>query len=89
VCLLLLWQEVGVSSLAGFAAVVLCVPLQRFVGHKFGVYRRKAATASDDRIRVTGQLLQGAQQLKMAAWEIPFRDYIAKLRTKEVMNSIV
>lgn len=86
VCLVLLWREVGISSFAGFGVAVLCVPLQRFVGKKFGHYRRMSAKCSDERVKLTGQLLQGAQQLKMAAWEEPFRDFITSLREAEVAH---
>lgn len=80
----LLWIEMGGSCMAGFACLIFLVPVQGFMGRKMGLYRRKVATVSDERIGVMNELLNAIRVIKMYAWEKPFSQLVDKVRLREI-----
>ncbi|GMR31895.1 hypothetical protein PMAYCL1PPCAC_02090, partial [Pristionchus mayeri] len=81
-----IWQFIGVSSLAGFAVIVVLLPLQAFFGRLMGTFRRTTAQRSDKRISVMSEILNGIKVIKMYAWEDAFSSIIDKLRAHEMLS---
>ncbi|GMT32179.1 hypothetical protein PFISCL1PPCAC_23476, partial [Pristionchus fissidentatus] len=81
-----IWQFIGVSCLAGFAVIVVLLPLQAFFGRMMGTFRRTTAQRSDKRISVMSEILNGIKVIKMYAWEDAFSAIIDKLRAHEMLS---
>ena len=60
---------VGVSFLAGFAALALMVPTQAVFSRKFSEVRQRVTVLTDERVKLTNQAVTGARLMKINAWE--------------------
>ncbi|KAL7751754.1 hypothetical protein RI367_002753 [Sorochytrium milnesiophthora] len=79
-----LFRFVGVAALGGLAVFTLFMPIQtagmRVVTRK----RRSGQLISDQRVKLTNELLQGIKIVKLLTWETPFFNKINTVRDKEV-----
>jgi len=85
VCLLLIWQYLGVASLALVAVILLSIFINIFIS-KYGLFNifKQKLLAQDRRIKLTNEVLSNIKVLKMFSWELFFRDIIEGIRTKEL-----
>lgn len=58
---------VGPSFLAGFVLCLLLVPLQMHFSRRFGAIRRRVASHSDRRVKLTSQVISGARLIKVCS----------------------
>ena len=79
----MLWL-IGVSSLAGFAVLLLFTPLQARIGSVQGEQRRATAKITDERVRVMSELLTGIRLLKLYAFEAAFAEKVSAIRVREL-----
>lgn len=84
VILWLLYREVSHGALAGLAAMTLLIVIQGLFSRAFGTLRHDTAVLTDERVRVTGQVIAGSRVLKMAGWEPPFLAAVKAVRDREV-----
>lgn len=82
--IVLLWQYLGPSCLAGVAVMALILPITAFIANKNSVVQEKQMKAKDDRLKFMNEILNGIKVLKLYAWEEPFMDRISNIRNKEV-----
>uniref|UniRef100_A0A914ZNC1 Uncharacterized protein n=2 Tax=Parascaris univalens TaxID=6257 RepID=A0A914ZNC1_PARUN len=82
----MLWQEIGVSSLAGFGALVILVPIQGYFSRMMGKCRRQIASRTDKRVSVMNEILNGIRVIKMYAWEDAFAKVVDDLRKNELVK---
>ena len=81
----LLWAQVGwQGTLAGTAVLLAFVLTQARFSQLFGRLRAATAAITDERVRLTGQVITGIRVLKTLAWEAPFNATVAAVRTREV-----
>ncbi|XP_065758076.1 ATP-binding cassette sub-family C member 4-like isoform X2 [Muntiacus reevesi] len=81
---ILLWMEIGISSLAGMALLIILMLLQSFSGKLFLSLRSKTAAFTDTRLRTMNEVITGIRTIKMYAWEKSFAELITRLRRKEI-----
>ncbi|KAM9674923.1 ATP-binding cassette sub-family C member 4-like [Dama dama] len=81
---ILLWMEIGISSLAGMALLIILMLLQSFSGKLFLTLRSKTAAFTDSRLRTMNEVITGIRTIKMYAWEKSFAELITRLRRKEI-----
>ncbi|XP_053404593.1 ATP-binding cassette sub-family C member 4-like isoform X3 [Mercenaria mercenaria] len=81
--LAILWRELGPSTLAGFAVLLLLVPVQGWMGKLFSKFRQKTAKFTDERVRLMNEIIAGMRVIKMYCWEKPFGDLVKKVRRSE------
>ncbi|XP_071086237.1 ATP-binding cassette sub-family C member 4-like [Haliotis cracherodii] len=82
--LVILWYELGPAVLAGFAVLILLIPLQGWMGKLFSILRQKTAKHTDERVRVMNEIISGMRVIKMYCWEKPFGDLVEKIRSTEI-----
>uniref|UniRef100_A0A8B9Y3L4 Multidrug resistance-associated protein 4 n=1 Tax=Bos mutus grunniens TaxID=30521 RepID=A0A8B9Y3L4_BOSMU len=82
--IILLWMEIGISSLAGMALLIIFMLLQSFSGKLFSSLRSKSAAFTDTRLRTMNEVITGIRTIKMYAWEKLFAELITRLRRKEI-----
>ncbi|XP_033761066.1 multidrug resistance-associated protein 4-like isoform X2 [Pecten maximus] len=82
--LIILWRELGPSTLAGFVVLLLLVPVQSWMGKLFSKLRHKTAIHTDERVKVMNEIITGMRVIKMYCWEKPFGELVSKLRKAEI-----
>ncbi|XP_008214580.1 probable multidrug resistance-associated protein lethal(2)03659 isoform X1 [Nasonia vitripennis] len=79
-----MFNEVQESAIIGVATLLMFIPLQGFLGKKSSSLRLKTAIRTDERVRLTNEIISGIQAIKMYTWERPFSALIAKARYNEI-----
>ena len=98
----LLWRQLGPSSLAAMAVLLLQSPLQFIFARLYGRwryeyklkgthqrmdhFRLKSARVTDKRVKVMNEIISGMRLIKMYAWEWAFHEYVKKIRKLVVMK---
>ncbi|XP_015120641.1 multidrug resistance-associated protein 7 [Diachasma alloeum] len=84
VTLYLLYNQIGLSFLAGLAFAVILIPINKFIANKIGVLSTKMMGFKDQRVRLMGEILRGITTIKLNVWEEHFLREIATLREGEI-----
>ncbi|KAH0544125.1 probable multidrug resistance-associated protein lethal(2)03659 [Cotesia glomerata] len=80
----LMYLEVGVAAIIGVASLLMFIPLQEFLGKKSSTLRLRTAIRTDERVRLTNEIISGIQAIKMYTWEHPFSNLMEKARKREM-----
>ncbi|XP_053667782.1 probable multidrug resistance-associated protein lethal(2)03659 [Anopheles marshallii] len=78
------YREIGPAGMIGIGFLLLFIPIQAWLGKKSAEFRMRAALATDERVRLTNEIIHGIQVIKMYVWDLPFEQMVRKLRCKEV-----
>jgi len=65
--------------------IVLSIPLQKIFEALTSKPKHDKIEVTDQRIKLTSELIEGIRLLKMYAWELRFRDMVGALRKQEVL----
>ena len=79
----LLWIWFGPCCLIGLGYLLLNFPIQGALAKGSVKPRDKQTKATDERTRLTSELIEGIRIIKMYTWELVFRDRIKDVRKKE------
>lgn len=71
------------ASLAGCATLLLLIPTQALLARRITRLRAAAAAATDARVRLTSEALNGVLAAKMLVWEAPLLRALGALRAAE------
>lgn len=82
--LAILWSLVGPACLTGIAFIFLNWPIQYYLSQLGGKYVGQKNPITDERVKLTNEMIEGIRLLKMYGWEQQYAESIAKTRTKEV-----
>ncbi|KIK63265.1 hypothetical protein GYMLUDRAFT_40975 [Collybiopsis luxurians FD-317 M1] len=80
----LLLGNLGYSALVGLGVLILGFPLQFILVRIMFINRRKGVKITDNRVRLTTEVLQGIRLVKAYAWEEFYVSQIYNFRKKEV-----
>ncbi|KAG2425890.1 hypothetical protein HYH02_014893 [Chlamydomonas schloesseri] len=76
-----------VSALAGVATSLAMIPIQSALVRYIGGLRRNTARCTDERVRLAGEVVEGALAMKMLSWEDPFTSALRSIRGRETAYS--
>ncbi|XP_043798878.1 probable multidrug resistance-associated protein lethal(2)03659 [Apis laboriosa] len=79
-----MYRQVELSAMLGVIVLLLFIPLQGYLGKKSSVFRLKTAIRTDERVRLTNEIISGIQAIKMYTWEKPFSKLIERARRREI-----
>ncbi|KAI9342571.1 P-loop containing nucleoside triphosphate hydrolase protein [Obelidium mucronatum] len=78
----------GPAGAAGLAFMVLCTAASMSISSLSMKFERKALAATDERVKVTGEVINGIKIVKFFAWENSFFDRLTTLRDRELKQHI-
>ena len=81
---ILLYDEIGLASLAGVSIIFVLFPLQFILGRVQRKIDQVKMKVKDERIRVTNEALSGIKVIKLYGWEPPFEEKIEEIRKREL-----
>ncbi|XP_041988661.1 ATP-binding cassette sub-family C member 10 [Aricia agestis] len=84
ITLFLLYQQVGVSFLAGVAFSVVLIPVNKAIANKIGELSTELMRHKDARVSLVGELLRGIRAVKLHVWEDYFIERISVARSSEM-----
>ncbi|KAI8806674.1 P-loop containing nucleoside triphosphate hydrolase protein [Cladochytrium replicatum] len=79
-----LLTTIGWAALVGISVLLLTFPLQTYLFSQIKQIRAKQAPITDQRVKLTTEILNGVRVIKFFAWEIPFAKQIAGIRVGEL-----
>ena len=80
----LLYSLLGYASIAGFAIMVLLLPIKILIARGFSKVQAHIMAATDTRIQATSELIQNIRVIKSFAWEDFFFSDIQEKRNLEL-----
>jgi hypothetical protein len=75
---------IGWPALVGVVFMIVAMPVQKNIMMKQYMRNRAMVKDTDSRVKITNELLQGIQCVKMYSWEESFFNVIEKFRQKEL-----
>lgn len=72
----LLYQQVGISFMAGVAFAIVLIPINKCVASKIGALSTKMMAAKDQRVSAMSEVLRGIRVLKLHVWEEYFLEKV-------------
>ncbi|XP_071809243.1 ATP-binding cassette sub-family C member 9-like [Asterias amurensis] len=86
VAVVLLYVNIGVSSLIGLSLFILVLPLQSVMAAFIAKIEKTVLEFADSRLKYTNEMLQSMKLLKLSGWEDIFTDAIESIRRKEIQG---
>lgn len=84
IAMTLLVKTTGLAAVIAVICMLIINVIQHKVGKLVGKMRRKLVIFTEQRIKITNEVLQGIRIIKLYSWEEPTLERITKLREKEV-----
>ena len=84
VALVMLWNLLGVSTLAGLLYMLLLIPLNSFILRKQKKIRERVVKFTDERVKWTNEVIQAIRAVKQYCFEIKFVQKIQSIRELEL-----
>lgn len=85
VSLYLLYTQVGAAFTAGLLFAIILIPINKYIATKIGKLSEDLMSRKDERVMTTSEVLHGARQIKLNAWEDIFVKKVEDLRAEEVV----
>ncbi|GFS01334.1 canalicular multispecific organic anion transporter 1, partial [Elysia marginata] len=82
----LLYNELGIASLAGIFTILLLIPTNARITTLLRRAQARQLVVKDQRIKLVNEILNGIKVLKLYAWEPSFQKKILELRRLEVIE---
>ncbi|KAJ9087838.1 hypothetical protein DSO57_1029157 [Entomophthora muscae] len=88
IALVLLYRQLGVSALAGFALMVVAIPLNVGIGRRLRNLQQRLLKVKDSRIKLMDELLNGMKVIKLYAWEKTFLSKLFEIRNNQEIATL-
>jgi ATP-binding cassette, subfamily C (CFTR/MRP), member 1 len=87
-CMISLYQLVGVSCLAGVAAMVIMIPINGFIARFMKKLQLSQMKYKDRRSRLMTEILNNMKSIKLYAWGSAFMDKLSHVRNDLELNNL-
>ncbi|GAA6024113.1 hypothetical protein JCM10207_003170 [Rhodosporidiobolus poonsookiae] len=88
VTLFLLYQFLGWSMLAGFAVVLVCIPLTALIAKYQGRLQKQQMTQKDRRTSLMAEIISNIRSIKFYAWETAFARRVSEVRNDQELKTL-
>jgi ABC-type transport system involved in cytochrome bd biosynthesis fused ATPase/permease subunit len=82
----LVWWNIGLPTLFGYAVLILFVPIQLIFSRQFSRYRKATMACTDKRVQTINELVNGCEIIKMYNWEKAMEQRVRETRRRELSN---
>ncbi|KAJ3144839.1 hypothetical protein HDU89_007726 [Geranomyces variabilis] len=76
--------QLGPTALAGIGLLVVMGPFQKRIMKRLGTIRKSVAPLTDQRVKLTQEILSGIRVIKFFAWNRPYLSKVEEVRKAEV-----
>jgi ATP-binding cassette subfamily C (CFTR/MRP) protein 1 len=87
-CLLSLYQLVGLSMLAGIGAMVVMIPINGLIARVMKKLQITQMKNKDSRTRLMTEILNNMKSIKLYAWSSAFMDNLSHIRNDLELNTL-
>ncbi|XP_032409131.1 canalicular multispecific organic anion transporter 1-like isoform X2 [Xiphophorus hellerii] len=84
VSIVFLWMDLGPSTLAGVAVMLLMVPVNGLLANQAKKIQRENMKSKDKRLKIMNEILNGIKTLKLFAWEPSLQTQVEDIRGEEL-----
>ncbi|KAL4502280.1 hypothetical protein ABPG72_011867 [Tetrahymena utriculariae] len=74
----------GPFGILTIVILIGCLPIQNIITKKAASYIPEKNKYSDERIKLTNEIIEGIRLIKMYAWEVAFIKFVTTIRSKEM-----
>ena len=78
----LLWQQLGIATVAGLGFMVILLLFTTLVGQVLRRLETEKMKTTDERSKLTNELLTGMKVIKLYGWEEPFKRKVENVRNQ-------
>ena len=86
IALVMLWQQLGIATMAGVAFMVVLMPINYMIASKMKGMFMSVMRMKDKRVKLMNEILNGIKVFKLYAWETSFQEQVMKFRELEVKS---
>lgn len=83
ICGILIYEIGYAPALAGAGCMVVLFPIQNHLAEAIGTVRRSMVKDTDERVKLTNELLQAIRVIKLYAWEKAIEERVTEVREVE------
>uniref|UniRef100_A0A8C1Z4U6 ATP-binding cassette, sub-family C (CFTR/MRP), member 12 n=1 Tax=Cyprinus carpio TaxID=7962 RepID=A0A8C1Z4U6_CYPCA len=83
ICIIYACAILGYTALIGILVYLIFLPIQFSIARLIGVFRRRAVSVTDRRVRTMNEVLTCIKLIKMYAWEESFEKTVSDIRKTE------
>ena len=87
-CMLSLYQLVGISMLAGVAAMLFMVPINGLIARIMKTLQKKQMKNKDARTRLVTEILSNMKSIKLFAWSQAFMNKLNFVRNEQELKTL-
>ncbi|KAL8990630.1 MAG: hypothetical protein Q9177_000759 [Variospora cf. flavescens] len=87
-CMLSLYQLVGISMLAGVGAMVIMIPINGFIARLMKRLQKEQMKNKDTRTRLTTEILNNMKSIKLYAWTTAFMNKLNHVRNNQELHTL-
>ena len=86
IALVMLWQQLGLGTLAGVTFMVVIMPINYIFADKMKAMFLKVMIMKDKRVKLMNEILNGIKVFKLYAWETSLQQQVMKFRQLEIKS---
>ncbi len=87
-CMVSLYQLVGISMLAGVGAMILMVPVNGLIARIMKTLQKKQMKNKDARTRLVTEILNNMKSIKLYAWSTAFMNKLNYVRNEQELKTL-
>ena len=87
-CMASLYQLVGISMLAGVAAMIVMIPVNGFIARIMKTLQKEQMTNKDSRTRLMTEILNNMKSIKLFAWGQAFMNKLNYVRNDQELKTL-